>query len=431
MTSRRLKYAVADHNARSLAFVNALSLAGHELVKDAPADLLLIDLDPPSPLPHRGVIDRYKDQGAKVVLYPHGGGGPMTCYDALYEPYERVDANLVTGPGHAEFLRRTDYPHPVHTVGWTLCDQAPFRPCADVRRVLFAPTHPNGDGSMSEGPRRQNADVFRRLLECPFELTVRYIGTLEQNGLWEVPGVNFVNGRLTAQTAEIDATDAVIAGEGTFPTLAIARGVPMVMYGLLAGDGIGLPGETLVMPRNMDRYKDYIRYPFNAEDGPLEETVRAAARSEAPILAWKRRFVGKPFDTRAFIALIERLVRSGPAPVQIDPTKRFTTVAFADELLERPELLAAYTATVGAEDDASLVLWAPGVGADLLLEMAQAAIDASGVDPDALPDILLAPMAGSPAADRALADRADAVLSEWPRTGRLGTLPRFADAFVA
>jgi hypothetical protein len=86
---------------------------------------------------------------------------------------------------------------------------------------------------------------------------------------------------------------------------------------------------------------------------------------------------------------------------------------------------------VRPEDDASLVLWAPGVGPEALLELAQAAIDAAGVDPDALPDILLAPLAGSPRAERALAERAAAVLSEWPRTGPLGALPRFADAFVA
>ena len=45
-----------------------------------------------------------------------------------------------------------------------------------------------------------------------------------------------------------------------------------------------------------------------------------------------------------------------------------------------------------------------------------------------LPDILLAPLPGSPAVDLALAERADALLSEWPSTGRIGRLPRFAVA---
>ena len=77
------------------------------------------------------------------------------------------------------------------------------------------------------------------------------------------------------------------------------------------------------------------------------------------------------------------------------------------------------------------MVWAPGVDADLLLAMAQSAIDASGVDAERLPDILLAPLPGGSAAESLLAERADAMLSEWPRVGRLGKLPRFAEAFVA
>jgi hypothetical protein len=284
---------------------------------------------------------------------------------------------------------------------------------------------------MADINRDQNIDLFRRLLETPFELTVRHIGTLEQNGLWEAEGVTYVNGRLTAQTAEIDVNDVVVAADGTFPTLALARGVPTVMYGQLAGDSIGLPGEQLSFQRRRDRYEDYVRYPFAADHGPLEEIIRAAAVSEAPIAHWKRRWVGKPFNPAAFVALIERIALAGPDPVRVDPTKRFTTLALADEVLERPELLAEYTAAVGPDDDASLVLWTPGVGAELLLEMAQGAIDASGVDQDALPDILLAPMAGSPAAERVLAERADAILGDWPCYGPLGELPRFAPALVA
>ena len=38
-------------------------------------------------------------------------------------------------------------------------------------------------------------------------------------------------GGIDLATREIDATDVVVAGEGTFPSLAIARGVPTVIYG--------------------------------------------------------------------------------------------------------------------------------------------------------------------------------------------------------
>ena len=149
---------VKDHHRESARLVEALVRAGHILVPGPPADLLLIDLDPPE-FGYRQFIDRFADQGAKVLLYPHGAG-PLLVYDGLYEPYERVDGNLVIGPGQAELMRRMEYPHPTHAIGWTLCEQRPFRPAADVRNVLFAPTHPNGDGSMRAGaPRGQRRDV--------------------------------------------------------------------------------------------------------------------------------------------------------------------------------------------------------------------------------------------------------------------------------
>ena len=50
------------------------------------------------------------------------------------------------------------------------------------------------------------------------------------------------------------------------------------------------------------------------------------------------------------------------------------------------------------------------------------------MDADRLPDVLLAPLPGSPAVDAALAERADALLSEWPAAGRIGALPKFARA---
>jgi hypothetical protein len=74
------------------------------------------------------------------------------------------------------------------------------------------------------------------------------------------------------------------------------------------------------------------------------------------------------------------------------------------------------------------VLWAPGLDGAGLLALAEQAVDAAGLDGDGLPDVLLPPLAGSPAADRLLAERADAVLGAWPAVGRLGQVARFEDA---
>jgi hypothetical protein len=429
MRSRRLKIAANDHDGKSLAFLQALRDAGHELVSGEPADLLLIDLDPPL-AGYQELIGRHKSLGAKVVLYPHAAGGPVLSYDALFEPDRRIDANLVVGPGQAEYLRRIDYHAPVHTIGWSYCEPRPFRACADVRHVVFAPTHPNADGSIADFDRDHNAGVYARLLDGPWRLTVRHIGTLAENGLWEADGVEFVNGRLTAQTAEIDAADAVIAGAGTFPALAIARGVPTVMYGQGCAL-LGVPGETPRPLRRGDRYLDYVRYPFDAADGPLEELFHAAAASEAPIAAWKRRFIGAPFDARAFVALIERIAGAEPAAARVDATRAVTTVAFPDELLERPELLRSYADAYGPEDDATLLLWSPGLDERSLLAAAERAIETAGLPAERVPDILLVPLPGSPETDRVLSDRADALLSEWPAAGRIGALRRFDAALVA
>jgi hypothetical protein len=361
--------------------------------------------------------------GAKVLLYPHGAG-TMLGHDGLWEPYEHVDGNLVIGRGHAELARRMEYPAPTHVTGWSLCPPAPFRPCRDVRHVLFAPTHPSWDGSLADSHRHTNAETFARLLEGPWHLTVRHLGTIEQNGLWPVDGVDFVAGKPELAPAEIDAADAVVAGDGTFPSLAIARGVPTVICGQGHPPMYGTRGEEPPTLRFADRYMDFIRYPLDSGDGPLDELVHAAARSEAPIAEWKRRFIGAPFDDRAFVALVEQVVFGPDTPAAIDDTRGFTVAGFADEVLERPELLAAYADCVGPDDDASLILWGPGLDPHALLADVERAIAAAGIADDRLPDVLLLPLPGSADADRRLAERADAVLSDWPPAGRLGELPR-------
>jgi hypothetical protein len=423
---RRLRFGVIDHNGKGAVYAHALLAAGHELVNDGPADLFLIDADPPRLL-HRQVIDMWKASGATVVLYPHGGGGAnaVVQYDGLWEPYEGVDAALVTGVGQAEVLRRIDYPSPAHVVGWTYCEQRPFRPCADVRHVVFAPTHPAADGSMEAAWREDNATVFRALLAGLWRVTVRHIGTLEENGLWEADGVEFVNGRRHAEFVEIDVADAVVAGDGTFPTLAIARGVPTAVYRHAKPLALGLPDEPAKPLLRADRYADYARYPFDPLAGPIDEILHEAARGPEPIEEWKRRFVGPPLRSGAALALLEQLANDPTPPARLDPTRRVTTVAFADELVANPALLSAYAAAVGPQDDATLILFAPGLDAHDLLALAERAVEAAGLDENALPDVLLTPLPGAPEVDRVLAERADAVLSEWPPVGRLGALPRW------
>ena len=431
MSVRRLKIALKDHRRESRMLAGAMAAGGHEFVPDGPADLLLIDLDPPIGI-HKYLIDKYADQGAKIVIYPHGASGPVLSYEGLFAPDPRVAANLVVGPGHAEFFRRTDYPAETHTIGWFQCELRPFRPCADVTNVLFAPTHPNGDGSLIPALRERNAEVFAQLLEGGWNLTVRHLNSLEANGLWKADGVKYVQGNGTAAFGEIDVADVV---RGRRRHAANARDRPRcarrrLRPGRRCSYGLSDEQEATV-PARMHLYADYIRYPFDVADGPLDELIQAAAASEAPIADWKRRFIGEQFDPLAAVEILERLVTEGPMPVQLDPTRTRTTLAFPDELIGRPELLRDYCRDVRPEDDATLLLWQPGLRASQLLAMAEQAIEAAGLDMDDLPDVLLAPLPGSPEADRVLAERCTAVLSGEPAAGRhLHRLPRYAPALA-
>jgi hypothetical protein len=427
--SRRLKIAFKDHRNESVDLTGALHAAGHEFVKAPPADLFMIDLDVPG-YQYGPLIETFHEAGSKLILYPHGGGAATLSYDGLFDPDPRFAANLVTGLGHAEVLRRLDYPSPTYTIGWRLCQQKPFEPRTDVKHVVFAPTHPNGDGSMMEHRRELNTKVFEALLKGPWRLTVRYITTLEANGLWEADGVEFINGRGRPLLGEIDIVDAVVAGDGTFPSLAIARGVPTVIYGQheLAW---GFKGEERVQPGRLGLYEAYNRYPFDFEDGPLDELVHTAARSEDPIVHWRRRFIGEQYSPLAFAETVERIMAGTRDEPVIDPTKAFATLGLVDELAERPDLLRSYAETYGPQDDATLMLWAPGLAPKPLLALAQQALEASGIEDDRVPDILLVPLPGSPEADRALAARADALLSEWPAVGEIGKLPRFSASRTA
>ncbi len=435
MGSVSLKIAVKDHLGKSLPIAAALQRAGHRLVgRDQVPDVLLIDTDVPI-LGYREFIDRYKDMGAKVLLYPHGAN-IATGYDGLYEPYEGVDGNLVSAPGHAEVLRRLGYPMPTYVVGWSLSEQAPFRATDEIRHVVFAPTHPSGWGTLADDAREASAETYARLLEGPWHLTVRHIGTLEQNGLWHADGVDYVQGNFEMSFAEMDAADVVVAGDGTYPMLAIARGIPTVLSMIKSEDehpselAFGLPGETPVPRRNYDRYRDYMRYPFDMSCGPADEVLHAAARGEQPIADYRRRFVGAPLDPQVASRAVQRVVAGATAPA-IDATRRFTVTAFADELRERPELLRAYVNDFGPQDDASLILWGPGREEAPLLALVEETIAAAGIDDSQLGDVLLLPGAMSAAVDAALAERSNAVLSDWPAVGRLGALPRYEAAALA
>jgi hypothetical protein len=98
-------------------------------------------------------------------------------------------------------------------------------------------------------------------------------------------------------------------------------------------------------------------------------------------------------------------------------SQAFVTLAYLDEVLERPELLASYAAALGDREDATLVVYAPDADAGEAAGALARGMEAAGVPPDGDADVLLLAV---PAADgdEVTSARAGAVLSaSAPRPG--------------
>jgi hypothetical protein len=115
--------------------------------------------------------------------------------------------------------------------------------------------------------------------------------------------------------------------------------------------------------------------------------------------------------------------RSGGA---IDGARRFATLAAADEVLERPELLAGYGQVFGGHDDATLVI----AGTHDHLASLGPLVERLGLDGADAADLVGLPVEEGPAALVAVAARVDALLTVRPL--RLPVpLPRVDDARIS
>jgi hypothetical protein len=114
----------------------------------------------------------------------------------------------------------------------------------------------------------------------------------------------------------------------------------------------------------------------------------------------------------------------------LDAPRSFTVLAYADEVAERPDLLAAYAAQFRAGDAATLVLYAPGADEASAGASAEAAIAAAGLGEDA-PDMMLLTAPATADSEVAIAATASALLSERRGGGTFSLLPRCGAAGVA
>src|SRR5512137_3138251 len=163
------------------------------------ADILLIDCD--FTVGHYPkTIEKAYQNGAEIVLYSHGAP-VIVVWDSVWNPLPYTRAYLAQSPGQKWVMESYGYKPPVHVIGWHFCPQFPFEPVEKLSKILFAPWHPHGNGWLNPEPMEMNAKVYEALLKMPYELTVRHVHTLEQNGLWPHDGVIGQASNLTLEGA--------------------------------------------------------------------------------------------------------------------------------------------------------------------------------------------------------------------------------------
>jgi methyltransferase family protein len=146
---------------------------------------------------------------------------------------------------------------------------------------------------------------------------------------------------------------------------------------------------------------------------------------------------------RAFKATegaVLRAIEPGPLPAGRSPElerwaglagapRSFSVLAFADEVVERPALLAGYARHFAASDPATLVLYAPGADEAEAAARVEGAMAIAGLGDDA-PDLMLLTAAATPEAEAAIAAGTSALLSERAAEPPFALLPRAGCADV-
>jgi hypothetical protein len=119
---------------------------------------------------------------------------------------------------------------------------------------------------------------------------------------------------------------------------------------------------------------------------------------------------------------------SAPAAeaVALDGVRGFATIAFADELVADPSLLAAYAEHFSEDDDATLIVWAPAWSPDEAITRLSAAVEQASTGREVDADVLVEAGEQAEAKRDALTERADAVLTRRPLPPFLSACRAFA-----
>jgi len=301
------KFWLSEWQHKGAPFVRALLDAEYKIDENNP-DFVLFDHDIDiKKKGWRAEMMPYINRNIPIFLYPHGAR-PMTLWDGVYPACPNVVANFVPAPGHQEVMRRYDYPIKTIPIGFSFCKIQPFRPTAFPGLIVFAPIHPLRSGFVQPEDKAINQRTMKKLMNTGLPVLVRYIGTIEQNGLKFEQGVEYLKGETNGSTAEIDKAALVVASD-TFLYMAVARGVPAISIRERSHPFWG-KRDKKVYAKKWPKYKNYMGYPYDEDDyDDLNSIIPDLLPEESNRLKeWKELFIWKQFDYKEFVYKINGMI---------------------------------------------------------------------------------------------------------------------------
>lgn len=290
---------VAFHNNGNKGDLVAAALrdAGHTIRENGTGDIAVCDHDA-----NTGLCDRHE----RVVLYPHGGN-PLFDWDEANDVHPHVRAHLTHGPGNVEVMEAYGYPAPLTAVGWCYSEVAPPRYPSDIRRILFAPSHPSGAGYLNPTIASINQRACSALVATGAEVHLRlFMGhDAAGHGITDTTGITATtNWKLLAHD-DIDAADLVVS-DGTLAHLALARGVPVLWITSDIFD-LGNTGYGECWPAHWAELAPMVRYPYDMDDDNLDDLLTAVCAPSMAVEEYRRRFIGGPFDAGRVVSVCEEV----------------------------------------------------------------------------------------------------------------------------
>jgi hypothetical protein len=299
-------YWLQGHQNKELAYIHALKQAGYRRSYHTARVIrfALFNIESIRGSNYNPKLRRLHKKRVPVFMFPHAAR-PMIQYDGIVTPYPHAKCAFVIAEGHKEIMKIIKYPVPTVVTGWTLTPIRKFR-SREVRRILFAPIHPNGNRYMHEREKRINNITFKRLLrfsqDTGARLKVRYMRGLENNGLEMVSGVKYEEVKPQVDYCDILRNDLIV-GHQTFAYMAVALGRPTIMMGEWFAPQSGNSNDTYCHVNSWDLYRDFLMFPYDILKGNLHSVIDQAMSCEP--VEWKARFIGKPFNGKKFIQTVE------------------------------------------------------------------------------------------------------------------------------